>query len=46
MNAEISLGTVASVRDAMRWLGYTYMFVRMKKNPFIYGKDPVHCDGI
>jgi replicative superfamily II helicase len=37
LNAEISLGTVASIRDAVQWLGYTYLFVRMRKNPFIYG---------
>ncbi|KAF5387927.1 hypothetical protein D9615_000311 [Tricholomella constricta] len=37
LNAEISLGTVANTRDAVRWLGYTYLFVRMQKNPFIYG---------
>lgn len=37
LNAEISLGTVASVNDGIRWLGYTYLFVRMRKNPFIYG---------
>ncbi|KAI0303873.1 Sec63 Brl domain-containing protein [Russula brevipes] len=37
MNAEISLGTVATVHDAVRWLGYTYLFVRMQKTPLIYG---------
>ncbi|KAF8665634.1 hypothetical protein AX16_000089 [Volvariella volvacea WC 439] len=37
LNAEISLGTVASIDDAVRWLGYTYLFVRMRKNPFLYG---------
>ncbi|KAF8897419.1 Sec63 Brl domain-containing protein [Infundibulicybe gibba] len=37
LNAEISLGTVANARDAVQWLGYTYLFVRMRKNPFIYG---------
>jgi replicative superfamily II helicase len=38
MNAEISLGTVATVRDAIRWLGYTYLFVRMQKTPLTYGE--------
>jgi antiviral helicase SLH1 len=38
MNAEISLGTVATVGDAVRWLGYTYLFVRMQKNPWLYGE--------
>ncbi|KAJ7895943.1 Sec63 Brl domain-containing protein [Mycena olivaceomarginata] len=37
LNAEISLGTVANTRDGVRWLKYTYLFVRMRKNPFIYG---------
>ncbi|KAJ7129808.1 Sec63-domain-containing protein [Mycena epipterygia] len=37
LNAEVSLGTVANTRDGVRWLGYTYLFVRMRKNPFIYG---------
>ncbi|EMD40635.1 hypothetical protein CERSUDRAFT_130708 [Gelatoporia subvermispora B] len=37
LNAEIALGTVASVHDAVQWLGYTYLFVRMRKNPFQYG---------
>ena len=37
LNAEIALGTVANVNDAVQWLGYTYLFVRMRKNPFQYG---------
>ncbi|SMN22397.1 similar to Saccharomyces cerevisiae YGR271W SLH1 Putative RNA helicase related to Ski2p, involved in translation inhibition of non-poly(A) mRNAs [Maudiozyma saulgeensis] len=39
LNAEISLGTVTNVEEAIEWLGYTYIFVRMKKNPFTYGID-------
>ena len=38
LNAEIALGTVANVNDAVQWLGYTYLFVRMRKNPFQYGE--------
>ncbi|KAK0491096.1 Sec63-domain-containing protein [Armillaria novae-zelandiae] len=37
LNAEVSLGTVANTGDAVRWLGYTYLFVRMRKNPYGYG---------
>ncbi|OJT11666.1 Antiviral helicase SLH1 [Trametes pubescens] len=37
LNAEVALGTVANVHDAVQWLGYTYLFVRMRKNPFTYG---------
>lgn len=39
LNAEISLGTVTTVDEGVQWLGYTYMFVRMAKNPFSYGID-------
>ncbi|KAJ3723103.1 Sec63-domain-containing protein [Lentinula raphanica] len=39
LNAEIALGTVANTNDAVQWLGYTYLFVRMRKNPFVYGID-------
>ncbi|KAK5372430.1 putative steryl acetyl hydrolase mug81 [Exophiala xenobiotica] len=37
LNAEISLGTVTTVAEAVTWLGYSYLFVRMKKNPSAYG---------
>ncbi|SCW02100.1 LAFE_0E14180g1_1 [Lachancea fermentati] len=37
LNAEISLGTVTNVEEGIQWLGYTYMYVRMKQNPFMYG---------
>lgn len=28
LNAEISLGTIANVQEAIQWLGYTYLFGR------------------
>ncbi|KAE8216301.1 hypothetical protein CF327_g478 [Tilletia walkeri] len=37
LNAEIALGTVTSVRDGISWLGYTYLFTRMKRQPLAYG---------
>jgi replicative superfamily II helicase len=37
LNAEISLGTVTSVDEAVTWLSYTYLYIRMKRNPFGYG---------
>lgn len=37
LNAEIVLGTVQNVRDAVIWLGYTYLYVRMLKQPTLYG---------
>lgn len=46
MNAEISLGTVTSIQEAVQWLGYSYMFVRMQRNPLSYGIDwtEIHQD--
>ena len=37
LNAEIVLGTVTNVREAVTWLGYTYLYVRMTRNPLAYG---------
>lgn len=37
LNAEISLGTVANVDEGVQWLGYTYLHVRMRKQPLQYG---------
>lgn len=39
LNAEISLGTVTNVDEGVQWLGYTYLNVRLKQNPFAYGID-------
>lgn len=41
LNAEIALGTVASVQDGVQWIGYTYLFVRMQRNPVVYGNHAV-----
>lgn len=37
MNAEIVLGTIQNVRDAVTWLGYTYLYIRMLRCPNLYG---------
>ncbi|KAJ1331608.1 antiviral helicase SLH1 [Microdochium nivale] len=37
LNAEIALGTVTSIPEAVQWIGYSYLFVRMKRNPMAYG---------
>lgn len=37
LNAEITLGTVTNVKEGVKWLGYTYLFVRMQRNPLAYG---------
>lgn len=37
LNAEIVLGTVQNVKDAVHWLGYTYLYIRMLRQPTLYG---------
>ncbi|KAF7524035.1 hypothetical protein G7054_g11547 [Neopestalotiopsis clavispora] len=37
MNAEIALGTVTSIPEAVQWIGYSYLFVRMQRSPMTYG---------
>lgn len=37
LNAEISLGTVTSIPEAVQWIGYSYLFVRMQRSPMSYG---------
>ncbi|KAM8954511.1 activating signal cointegrator 1 complex subunit 3 isoform 1-T1 [Pelodytes ibericus] len=37
LNAEIALGTVTNVEEAVKWLSYTYLYVRMRANPLVYG---------
>ncbi|CDS42389.1 U5 small nuclear ribonucleoprotein 200 kDa [Echinococcus multilocularis] len=37
LNAEIVLGTVSNLRDAVNWLGYTYLYIRMLRAPSLYG---------
>ncbi|OIT02580.1 dexh-box atp-dependent rna helicase dexh12 [Nicotiana attenuata] len=37
LNAEIVLGTVQNAKEACKWLLYTYLCVRMVRNPTLYG---------
>ncbi|CAK4141075.1 unnamed protein product [Aphanomyces euteiches] len=37
LNAEIVSGTVANMSEALTWLSYTYLFIRMMKSPMVYG---------
>lgn len=37
LNAEIVLGNIQTVQDAVNWLGYTYLYVRMMRAPQVYG---------
>mmetsp|Transcript_14889 Transcript_14889/g.36486 ORF Transcript_14889/g.36486 Transcript_14889/m.36486 type:complete len:2187 (-) Transcript_14889:153-6713(-) len=37
LNSEIVGGTVTNMSEAATWLSYTYLYVRMLKNPLAYG---------
>lgn len=37
INAEIVLGSIRHRQDVVTWLVYTYLFVRMCRNPKLYG---------
>jgi len=37
LNAEIILGTVTNLKEAIAWLSYTYLYTRMLRNPLAYG---------
>lgn len=39
LNAEIVSGTIQSIDEAMDWLSYTFLFIRMLKNPNHYDID-------
>lgn len=34
---QIALGTVTNIEEAVKWLSYTYLYVRMRCNPLAYG---------
>lgn len=36
LNAEIVLGTIRNRDEAVQWLGYTYLYVRMLRDPALY----------
>jgi activating signal cointegrator complex subunit 3 len=37
LNAEVVGGTVTNINEAAQWLTYTYLYVRMMRNPLAYG---------
>lgn len=41
LNAEIVLGNVQNTKEAVNWLGYTYLYIRMLRAPQLYGISPV-----
>ena len=36
LNAELVLGTVQNTKEATTWLSYTYLYIRMLRNPTLY----------
>lgn len=36
LNAEIQLGSITTVKEAIRWLSYTYLYVRTLRAPKVY----------
>ena len=46
LNAEVVSGTVTNLREAVSWLSYTYLFIRMLRNPMAYGVgwEELHAD--
>jgi pre-mRNA-splicing helicase BRR2 len=37
LNAEIVLGTIQNAKDAVEWMKYTYLYIRMLNQPALYG---------
>ncbi|XP_069799536.1 U5 small nuclear ribonucleoprotein 200 kDa helicase [Dendropsophus ebraccatus] len=48
LNAEVVLGNVQNAKDAVNWLGYTYLYIRMLRSPNLYGisHDDVKSDSL
>ena len=44
LNAEVVLGTVSSLKEAANWLSYTYLYIRMRRNPELYGLEATECE--
>ncbi|KAJ3030892.1 UNVERIFIED_CONTAM: DEIH-box ATPase [Siphonaria sp. JEL0065] len=40
LNAEIVLGSIRNREDAVQWLGYSYLYIRMLRNGPLYGVTP------
>ena len=37
----LSLGTIQNMKDAVNWLGYSYLYIRMMRSPGLYGIKPI-----
>ena len=37
LNVEVVLGSIQNANDAVHWLGYTYLYIRMLRSPQLFG---------
>jgi pre-mRNA-splicing helicase BRR2 len=37
LNADVVMGAVQNMKEAIDWLGYSFLYVRMLRNPTLYG---------
>ncbi|XP_022899943.2 activating signal cointegrator 1 complex subunit 3-like [Onthophagus taurus] len=37
LNAEIVLGSISNIQEAVEWMTFTYLYRRMRINPLVYG---------
>ena len=44
INAEVVLGNIQNIKDAVNWLGYTYLYIRALRQPSLYGVDSLQSD--
>ena len=44
MNAEVVLGNIQNIKDAVNWLGYTYLYIRALRQPSLYGVESLQSD--
>lgn len=44
LNAEIVLGSIRNREEAVEWLGYSYLYVRMRQNGAYYGVTPEEAE--
>ena len=44
LNAEIVNGSIHDKEEAVRWLGYTYLYIRMLRNPKLYKISDLKSD--
>ncbi|KAH3806659.1 hypothetical protein DPMN_134983 [Dreissena polymorpha] len=42
LNAEIALATISDISVALEWLKYTFLYIRVMKNPGHYGNCPIY----